>query len=647
MPSLHDVSSPSRQLPWKAIRHNLFRRLVPGLVAAGILLLVYAATIQQDVNGSSHDYVLDTGEIQVALNLWGTIHYTGYPFYTVLSASLAAAGRGLGMSPALAASATSLTWSLLALLVFYLVLARILSGNTLLAALMVLVVGLTETFWLHSVIAEVYSFSLLLVCLALLGCLHLRERWEPGKWLVTIFVCGTAVTHHRILLFLLPVVLLFAWPQPWTWFKQQPRQIFYTVFAFLFPFLAYLYLPLRAQQGALWVYGQPNRWSEFWRQFTGSEVTGGLLRLPDSYSVLVQNLHFLFDHLQQQVPWFVLLIGLGGLFWLVRKDWQMGLALLFGAGVMPVFVLLFPRAVWPPAVLMPSLLCTAIGIAFFLHSLVPKHPVWRPLGWAGSLLLSAFLLLNNLPFVYSLTHDVTGREMIDRLRPVSQTAALSGEAPTVALPWGTGFFSAAYGLYVTHELSDFTLVDNRADFAAIVDSEGGVLTPGLYLHYWPPGWWESRIGRAHYNAVTPEVVVIQRDALSAVAAPLAANFDLGNGIRIRAATVDKTAVNKVTVTIYWEAARPVERDYSVAVHWVTQFPPQGPDNIIAQADSFHPVQGWYPTTKWTPGEVVRDVYVLEAAAVPPSVPLFLAITTYYVDEQGQFINDEWLVLPQE
>jgi hypothetical protein len=613
-------------------------------LAASILCLFYAATLQRDINGRAHEYLLDTGEIQVALNLWGTIHYTGYPLYTILSTLLTQAANSLGMPPALAASATSLIWSLLALLVFYLFLCRILQGNTILAGLTVLTTGLAETFWLHSVIAEVYSFSLLLVGVTFLLGIQLREQWEPSKWLAAVFIVGTAVTHHRILLFLLPVVFLLAWPQPWTWIRQRAMHSFYSLVAFVIPFTTYLYLPLRARQGAIWVYGQPETWHGLWQQFTGSEVTGGLLRLPDNYEAWIQTIHFLYNHSTQQFPWFFLLAGLIGLLWLARDDWQVGLALLFGATVLPFFVLLFPKAVWVPAVLMPSLLCMATGAARLLHNLAQGRPVWRFLGWAGCLLLSISLLVGNLPFVNELTRDPAGRAMIDRLLPLSSTTSLSGEQLTVALPWGTGFFAAAYGLHVTHELSDLVLVDHRADFASIMDTKGVVLTPGLYLYYWPPSWWEAAIEETYYSAVTPEIIAIQQVAPPGDDVALNINFDLGNGIRIRTATISDAGAGRAVITIYWEAMQPIKRDYRVAVHWLTQFPPQGPADIVAQADSVHPVQGWYPTTRWTVGEVVRDEYELMGTTITP--PTTIAITMYHIDESGQFINNEWFVLKQ-
>ena len=32
--------------------------------------------------------------------------------------------------------------------------------------------------------------------------------------------------------------------------------------------------------------------------------------------------------------------------------------------------------------------------------------------------------------------------------------------------------------------------------------------------------------------------------------------------------------------------------------------------ILAQADRANPVDGWYPTSRWRPGEIVRDSYLL-------------------------------------
>jgi hypothetical protein len=80
----------------------------------------------------------------------------------------------------------------------------------------------------------------------------------------------------------------------------------------------------------------------------------------------------------------------------------------------------------------------------------------------------------------------------------------------------------------------------------------------------------------------------------------------------------------------------------VAVHLVAAVPPQGPQDILAQADATHPVGGYAPTTTWQPGELIRDMYLLP---IPEgSTPQAIRLTMYFQDENGQFINNNWLTL---
>jgi hypothetical protein len=62
------------------------------------------------------------------------------------------------------------------------------------------------------------------------------------------------------------------------------------------------------------------------------------------------------------------------------------------------------------------------------------------------------------------------------------------------------------------------------------------------------------------------------------------------------------------VSLYWRAETPIDVDMAVSVRLM-----RGGD-LIAQADSAHPVDGYYPMTRWTEGEVVRDDYALAITA---------------------------------
>jgi hypothetical protein len=617
------------------------RAWLPGLLALVVLLLIYSGTLQRDVNGSGSGYMLDVGEIQVALNLWGTVHYTGYPLFTVLGASLTHALRAVGLSPAGAASAVATLWSLLGLAGVYGLLLRVTEGERGLAALVVLALGLIETFWVHSVVAEVYSLGLFLTSLTLLAAMKLADGWNERYWWLMVALLGIGVSHHRLLVLLLPAVLLLIWPVLWErrsrWLALGARSLA----LFALPFLAYLYLPLRAIQGARWVYGQPGTWDGFWVQFLGGEMTPFVLGLPRDLATWIGNLRFLADQLLQQAPVLILVAGGAGLVWLaVRRLW-MGLAFLGGVCAALAFVVVFPLGVWAPAVLMPVLLFWAIGLAYLLHRLAKAAPPLRWVSWVSLVALAVWFFRTNLPFVYGLVHDDRGREVIRMLQPLKD-ADLPGGRNVVALPWGGDYFAAAYGLYVTGNLAGFDLVDHRVDFRSLVQREGKVITLASDLGYWPLYWWSDRLGEAHYSSAAPGVAMVSRDVLYGDI-PVEVGFDLGNGVRVRDAVVFWQERDTVRVTVFWEAVRQVPSDYSVAVHLVSRDPPQGGEDIVAQADALNPVGGWYPTSRWSPGEVVRDDYAL---TVPPgSSPVAVRIAMYQVDPGGGFVNTDWLSLP--
>jgi hypothetical protein len=94
--------------------------------------------------------------------------------------------------------------------------------------------------------------------------------------------------------------------------------------------------------------------------------------------------------------------------------------------------------------------------------------------------------------------------------------------------------------------------------------------------------------------------------------------------------------------VYWQAERGELEDYSVAVHLVEEVALQSQENILAQSDATHPVSGWYPTSRWTPGEIVKDSYLLELPEEAEPVAVRLAM--YQIGEGGEFENTEWITV---
>ena len=78
-----ELSAISHQLP--STKHFLGF----GLVLL-ILLPIYLLTLQTQINGAEHYFMIDVGETQAVLNLLGTLHATGYPLYVMVSSGLVA-----------------------------------------------------------------------------------------------------------------------------------------------------------------------------------------------------------------------------------------------------------------------------------------------------------------------------------------------------------------------------------------------------------------------------------------------------------------------------------------------------------------------------------------------------------------------------
>jgi hypothetical protein len=237
--------------------------------------------------------------------------------------------------------------------------------------------------------------------------------------------------------------------------------------------------------------------------------------------------------------------------------------------------------------------------------------------------------------VLSLTRDPRGQEIINLIK-AEMPAGRGGVEPTFMALWGGDYFAAVYGSRVTGELKDLRVVDHRADFSQIVESGSRLVTLPSTFNELPKSWWRERIGGAYLSSVGQGLVEIgARPPLTLADVPPGTPVELGDGISLLARQV-RLVGNSVRVTLYWQAARTPSQNYSVFVHLSDQDAISAPGDIIAQADSEHPVYGWYPTTKWSAGEVVREDYEL---TIPPGkTPTLISVGMYTRDAAGVFRN---------
>lgn len=610
-------------MSFKAQTSNLNVQKAIGAGALAMVAAIYLLTFQNDISSHPSEYVIDSGEYQIALSLWGTVHYTGAPTYSMLGAAFVSLMRLVGVAPAAGAALFSVVCTLIGLGLIY-TLGVHLTDNPWAAGAAVLVLALTKSFWINSVIAEQRGFGIALEAATLGLAVRYAETRSTKTLYALAFVWGQAVVHHRLAIWMAPVLAVLVWPvllsNVWRWLKCAGL--------WLLAFASYLYLPLRAWMGA-WTYGDPGAWQGFWHIFWAREVTF-LMRPPSTLGALLDNARNTLAQLA--LEWTGLGLGVA-IAW--DKTRRAGWAFLALVASFLVYLLIWPVAVSPEKVL----LWVSIGVALTLAILVAR--LWKMRRWAGVAGTAALVALavlsgvTNREQVLSLTRDSHGREIINLLK-TEMPPGRNGVEPTFMAPWGGDYFAAVYGSRVTGELHGFRVVDHRANFKEIVDGGSRLITLPSTFVLLPKSWWRERIGGAYLASVGWKLVEIGATpplALSDV--PPDTPIEIGDGIRLLARQV-KPVGGALRVTLYWQAMQTPSQNYSVFTHLSDQDQINRSEDIIAQSDSQHPVYGWYPTTKWSAGEIVREDYEL---IVPPGkTPRLLTIGMYTRDASGAFHN---------
>jgi len=161
----------------------------------------------------------------------------------------------------------------------------------------------------------------------------------------------------------------------------------------------------------------------------------------------------------------------------------------------------------------------------------------------------------------------------------------------------------------------------------------------------PPGEYPVYLAVGPTGPVRLGVLTVSRVERAFTATPphpLRADF--GETIRLLGYEMGEARAGQpFSLTLYWQARREMEEDYTVFVHLLD--PQSGA--ILTQVDEM-PQRGTYPTSLWVAGEVVRDEHVLLLPALPPGpYPLRVGL---YVKETGRQLpvgDGTFLLLPME
>jgi 4-amino-4-deoxy-L-arabinose transferase-like glycosyltransferase len=84
----------------------------------------------------------------------------------------------------------------------------------------------------------------------------------------------------------------------------------------------------------------------------------------------------------------------------------------------------------------------------------------------------------------------------------------------------------------------------------------------------------------------------------------------------------------IALTLYWQTEAPVAARYKVFTHLVGETFNAGTDNFLWGQQDNEPGQGQAPTTRWSPGAIVVDTYLIPVDAQAPPGPYTLEIGLY-------------------
>ncbi len=614
----------------------------PAWLIAVVVIGLYGSTLMTTISGCDHQYCSDVGEFQIALPLWGTVHFTGYPLYMLLGSPFVTLLRFLGIPPALGSSLYSMVWGVLAVTGLALLVRR-LSGNTWLAWGVGLLFAVLEPIWVHSVIAEVYSLSIAISVGILYLTFDLHENWSDKRGWLLALLGGLGVAHHRLLAVLLIPVGLYLLPNALR-SKSFPRWLAIAALCFAAGFLPYLDISLRISLGSTWNYDRANEWQGFRRIFLGEEVAD--LQQPNlTLSALWMAVR---DVGRVLVTDFTLPGAIGIGLATIRGAWmkQTRAATWFvgGAGLSCIlFAVFFSNSVLLQATLMGAMLALCLLLAIGASSL--KAP-WQNVASAICLGWSVWLAVHNGPFVTFLTRDYSG---------VTYTATVEKtEAPDDAIvmaPWGGDYFSLAYAQRVEGRMAQWRIVDHRANFGALAaNSARRVYThfSALYVFGWD--WWVKRIGSPlRITSAGPEMLMITSEPLEP---PTGEGIPVGDGVVLDHWEVRTRGQAGLDVVLYWTATQTPSADYSTFVHVSDKDAIVAAEDLVAQSDYRAPVVGWFPTTKWLPNEIIREDHLL---TIPTDrSPSLINIGMYRQDANGAFLHlqdvslkkqaDTWIVV---
>jgi hypothetical protein len=598
-----------------------------GLVAAAAIL--YLATLDTGLRPGelaggdliTHQYAQVQGRPSNA---------PGYPLYTLAGwlwfhGLRSLLGQGANATAIL--SAFSTLWALLALWLLYRLILD-LTGNWLIGLLLGAFYAVSYHFWYYAVSTEQYASAVAQT----LAIVLLALRWEArqdradqagdtaprgdGYLLVLALLIGLALAHMVTILIITPPLLWFILSRR-PGLLRRGRLVTAAIGLALLPLLSYTFIYARGAQHPEW--RGAGQWPSTTAWFLDFVSTGqGRGELTWSLDPLwTANYPAM---MWQGLAWVALLGGLIGLTLLGRRR-----ALFLGATLALYGALAFVdrQGNWYQVV-MPAYPLLIACFAVAMQTLWQRSTASGQRRGPQAVVVGALLALVIARFALSWP-DTNLRNRLD------DTALLPGQAILADAPDRD---AAVFG--VALEADSLRYLTNirgqRPDVTAVSSDEARALLASNARPLYVTKDAAALVGEeispaAHLSSAGRTLIRVAAQPITALPAsvqPL--DLTAGDGLALLGVDAPPPAAGQSwPVRLFWQAAGPVSGDWSVSLRATAAGQPLAGADGIVQQDAAHPVHGAYPTSRWQPGEVVADDYLLPlpAGVAPDGVQIVL------------------------
>ncbi len=572
----------------------------------------------------------------------------GYPLYTMggwLWFRLGTFLLGWGLNPTQILSLYSTLWGLASLGVLYLILRRVSSELWWLAPLLTIFYATTFFFWYYSITTEQYTSAVFQTLLIILLAFKWDEQPQDSTLLWLAFISGTMLANMVTTLFILPPLLWFIFFRKnnssseimLVHYLKRPGYVIKAIGVTLLPFLSYAYIYIRGAQHPEWR-GEGN-WDSAWDWFIqfmtiqqGRDELGPGLSfenfITDEFPALMW----------QELTWPIFLGGLVGIAVLGRRR------AIFLYGTLLIYLIFtwgYRFGNWFQ-VIIPAYPILIIGVGVGIRLLIKRgRKIERFPFWATPTFIALVLVgLITYRFTASLP-EANQRNRPDATGLNPGWAILADQPQTPALiavnfeeEVALEYLGTAWN--VAQEIEGVTLeVFNQDEGQAHRYVSRNALNTDVDL------FQQSDI---FPQAVGAQLIVLSSEASTSLP-PEVSTTDLSFGDQFRLIGWEIIGSNEAgwQIALYWQTDQPLTVDYTISVRPLVegQLINLDGENLI---QDHQPVWGVYPTSRWRPNEVIRDVYVLPV--LQNIQPNAVQIVVYHTTNTGfENLGDHVITLP--